>query len=232
MDALWPSQSSSGKKVLPERPLDDFYVLDFETKQWTRLPSGGPSRPAPRMATKLAHDRASNSLYLTGGREGYMQASKRLDDMWRYDISREEWSRIPGRFTMPLAGPCAIHNGAIWSAKGEMDGNSQVAITRYDLRKGKGSVSACSTTDAPYLLWPACGWEQDGRLYIWSYVGNEGGVRHDGHCKAEDVAVWSVELREGGKWTCHPFGLSTQGMPLTKGKRFKTKPMNGPVCSL
>ena len=155
----------------------------------------------------LAYDADSHSIYLFSGREVWWSFEHSmanttnkapLTDMWRFDLNSRTWHQIPGSHPkIEQPGPAAIYEGSFFvvdpHASPENEPPHPLEVLRFDLRaqfwqRMWGGLKA--RADAPKLVAPLTGWEQDGKLYVYSSAVRSGNT---------DVSLWSFQLL-GGSW--------------------------------
>jgi len=186
-----------------QRPLADFYAYNLSTKQWRHLSEG----PGPRGFGLLSHDPATNCLYLFSGREIWQtySPSNYVNDIWKYDISKDAWSKLEGACAPParqveLAAHCVYQgNWFVLDTPSEFSESAPdetplpVELWRFDLAQKKWHAVKC-TSPVPRMGRPATAWEQDGKMFVWS----EGKAMGN-----KTVTLWAVDLRPKtiGTWT-------------------------------
>ncbi|CAD8046545.1 unnamed protein product [Paramecium primaurelia] len=68
---------------------NDLYTFNFNLNNWIKLNKFKQRQPSPRDGSSIAIH--NQSLYMFGGKDGF----ERFNDLWQFDLSKQEWNFIP-----------------------------------------------------------------------------------------------------------------------------------------
>ena len=107
--------------------IDEVWAYDFQSSNWTQLPSGPPARHDVPGTTDGVH------AWVFGGAGAFLQS---LDDLWELDLATDTWRQMPDDGTRPSArtsGALVYYSGALYVAGGHDATAVQRDSWRYDL---------------------------------------------------------------------------------------------------
>lgn len=126
--------------------LNELHRFDFPSSAWSHvIPSGG-SAPSPR--DRLAACALQQSMYIFGGYDG----TNRVNDLWRFDVSRNAWSCIDSPSALPSprhSHSLCAHNDKLYLLFG-YDGNYKSDVWEFNpVRKTWVAIAARGPVPKP-----------------------------------------------------------------------------------
>ncbi|MBN8702706.1 MAG: gliding motility-associated C-terminal domain-containing protein [Bacteroidetes bacterium] len=202
-------------------PLNDLWKYDIATNEWTWMsgsdvggtlgvwgPKGisapGNSPPSKTENNATWVDSVGN-LWLFGGISGNIVTN----DMWKYDISTNEWTWINGQDVNTITAPIAPNYGIKGVEAPSNDPGSRYAYSKftdgnYFYLFGAGKTSALDSVLNDL-------WRYNTTTNRWTWISGTKLVNDDGNtgnlCNSDTVFLPSAKFEQRASWSDNPCGL-------------------------
>jgi hypothetical protein len=126
-----------GEDDVHRTSLNDLYCLDVKTLSWKWMVSQNDIYPKKRRYASLVS--VNNQLYLFGGRD----EEQRMNEMWEYDISLENWTLLKtiGDIPRPITCPTPVVQGhSIFYFGGNLNGESTNLLYEFHIPTSKWTL--------------------------------------------------------------------------------------------
>jgi hypothetical protein len=179
-----------------------------QPSRWNLVAKQG-AWPAPRNGAVLAYDSVAECLILAYGDGGTHPTLgfTPLDDLWRFDISRTQWTRVSAKGSGPDARwhPMMAVNSTgrrLYLLGGAGHGANDRALYELDLDKNEWQRHRPSGNWPPSLQGASLTFDPDNNVLLLV-----GGLRHEPPGPATSSEVWIYDVPSGA-WSVHDGGES------------------------
>jgi len=160
--------------------LNDLHRFDFTSGLWTQINPANGMAPSPRDRLAAVSHR-NDSIFIWGGYDG----SNRVNDLWRFDITRNSWHSVDSIGAVPS--PRHSHNAVEFDGKIYVvfgyDGNYRSDISEFNIMR-KTWVGIQAKGQIPRARYRSASVVFGGKIFTF------GG--HDGNRHLDDLSCFDL----------------------------------------